>query len=89
MTSHQAAARVRARLQEMDLQHVRMGLPPISAADMTPQQRAAEVIDRANFASWQDPVDLDVLEAAAAHLLAWICAADEVELGRVETGDAA
>lgn len=86
MNRQDALDRIGRRLIRLDEINLRLGCAPLSGQDLTPGQRANEIIVRLNEIVAGGP-DVDTLEVASAHLVAWILAAAEAEEVRIEAGD--
>ena len=87
MSPEDAARRFVLALAELDARQERLGLPALNAQEMPWSQRADEVECRLYRALVDDPPNLELLEAAGAHLLSLYVAAFEAHNVRVDSGD--
>lgn len=79
MTAQDALARIGRRLVKMDETELSLGCQPITGQDL--EIRLNYVVS----GGW----DMDALEVAGAHLVAWMLATDQAEEAQVHSGDEA
>lgn len=94
MSAERALAGTRIALLTLNAKQARLGMPPLEEAPMTAEQRAAEVTyrlqDAVMTAATRPGADVvPVLEAAAAHLVAWMAAADAAAQNDIVAGQEA
>lgn len=89
MTSQATLCRIERHLQNLNARQERMGLAAIEDADLTWQQRRTEILLRLDHLLTDDQPNVDLLDTAAAHLVALIVAAERAEDTQTDKGVAA
>jgi hypothetical protein len=83
MTRHEALVEIAHKCQELDDRQLACALPPLHGADMTWEERSAELWARVHGLGFERPTT-DLLAALGAHIVAYMRAidlAEEVDIG--------
>lgn len=89
MTVQATLCRIERHLQNLNARQERLGQSAIEDADLTWQQRRNEIVLRLDHLLTDEHPNVDLLDTAAAHLVALIVATERAEDTQTHKGMAA